>query len=289
MSKAETAGTVVTSGRIDPNLPAHLQGLQKTVKVGNIDRSDLIIPRIKLLQAISPEITENNNAKAGQFWHNTAAMMLGESVRVIPIIMRKTFVLWSPRNDDRGILARAVDGLNWDLPGAEFTVKPKNSPKPVTYKLGKTVHEKTGDTPALSEFGSSIPDDPNSAPAAALTYEWLFLMPDFLDLGPAIVINTRSSVKPAKELINKIDIRPVDHYYGQYLMNVSTEKGDEGPYYNYKYAADGYADEALAIRAKALHDEFKDANFRADDESDEAAKDSETREPKAQGKVSSKF
>lgn len=259
-----------TKTEVAPNkesaLPAHLQG-GKTTKVGNIDSTDLIIPRVKLLQAISPEVeAELEGAKAGVFWHTIAGQSMGNKLRAVPIILRKSYVLWAPRGDDRGILARANDGLNWDNAGMEFTIKPKNSPHNVTYKLGDTVHEKTGDGPALSEFGSSIPGDPKSPPAAALTYQFLWFFPEFQELSPAIIINTRSSVKPAQNLISKIDLRPVDHFGQVYQIGVIKENGAEGPFFNYSYTSDGYASEDEYNMAKMMYEKFVNENWRANEE-----------------------
>lgn len=257
----------------DNALPAHLQGGKKA-KIGNIDSTDLIIPRMKLLQAISPEVETFDSAKAGQFWHTIASEPMGATVRGIPIVIRKSYVLWAPRGDDRGILARADDGLNWDNAGMEFTVKPKNSPHDVTYKLGQTVHDKPEDGgPALSEFGSSIPGNPNSPPAAALTYQMMWFFPDFPDYSPALIINTRSSVKPAKQLISRIDLKPVDHFGQIYIIGVTKEPSDEGYFYNYTYTGDGYADEELYEHGKLLFERFGSADWRANDETAEPDKD----------------
>lgn len=247
------------------SLPAHLQG-GKTHKFGNTDSSDIIIPRVKLLQAISPEVEEHNDAKAGNFWHTIAAENLGATIKGVPILVRKSFVLWSPRGDDRGVLARANDGKNWDNADMEFTVKPKNSPHPVTYKLGKTVHDRVGDGPALSEFGSSIPGDSNSPPAAALTYQLLWFFPDHPEMSPSIIINTRSGVKPAKGLISRIDMMPVDSYGQMYDIGVNKVPFEDGYFYNYKYTAAGYADEDTYNTCKALYDSFSTSSWRANDE-----------------------
>lgn len=248
-------------------LPAHLQGVQKSAKIGNIDSSDLVLPRVKLLQAVSPELDAFNDAKKGEFWHTIASQSLGTVLRGIPIVIRKSFVLWSPRGDDRGVLARANDGLKWDAPaGTEFTVKPKKSPHNVTYKLGETVHDRVDGLPALSEFGSSIPGDTNSPPAAALTYQILWYFPDLPGMSPAIMINTRSSVKAGKDLISKVDMRPVDHYAGAYQISIAKEVGDDGDFYNYRYAMDGYASEDEYVFAKQLFDRFGGADWKANDE-----------------------
>lgn len=250
----------------DSALPDYLKGASKSAKIGNVDANDLIIPRIKLIQATSPEVTDFNNAKIGEFWHTTLSEPFGKTVRFIPIMMRKSLVLWAPRDDDRGVLARSTDCINWDegYDNLEFTVKLKNVNDPVVYHTKRNVAES-----GLAEFGSGVPGDPKSRPAASLTYVFLIYLPDFPHASPVTVINTRSSVKPGKMLLSKIDIRPVDHYYGVYSMTTVKEDGAEGPYFNYSYQADGYADEATAKITKGLFERFKEAKWAANDESDE--------------------
>lgn len=243
----------------------------KTTSVGNVDSSDKIVPRVKLLQAISPEVTDFDDAKAGEFFHTIAGHTLGKSLRAVPILIRKTFALWSPRNDDRGLLARASDGVHWDDPFDEngnprqYTIRPKGSPHDVTYTLAKTVAES-----GLDKFGSSVAGDPNSPPAAALTYQMLWYFLDHPELSPAIIINTRSSVKKAKMLISKIEGRPVDHFGQVFTIGIKQEKGDEGPFFNYEYTADGYLqDAALYEELGAMYESFKTESWRPSDEGED--------------------
>lgn len=270
-AKEETKSNVPATNEV-AGLPAYLQGAKKTVKVGNTDSSDLIIPRVKLLQAQSPEVVDGlEGARAGIFWHTIAGKPLGTEIVGVPVLIRKSYVLWAPRGDTRGILARANDGLNWDNAGMEFVVRPKKSPHDVSYKLGKTVHERTTPgQPALSEFGSSIPGDAKSPPAAALTYQMMFLFPEHMDLGAAIIINTRSSVKAAQMLQSKIDLRPVDHYAQQYKIGVVKETSDDGPFFNYSYSSFGYAPEEVYLMAKAAYERFSAQDWRASEETVDA-------------------
>jgi len=264
-SKAEAQAMALVTK--DNTLPAHLQGQVKSTKIGNVDRSDMIIPRVKLLQAVSPEIEAGvEGAKAGEFWHTTAGISLGAAVRVVPVILRKTYVLWAPRNDDRGILARATDGKRWDTPGLTFEVKPKWAPKGITYELGELVSETIG----LGRFGTSNPEDPNSAPAASLNYEIMFLFPDHEDLGAALVLNTRSAVRAGKDLISKVDMRPADHYAQEYIMKSIKQKKDDQTFYNYQYVSNGYADEGIYDVAKTAFEYYNtNSGFSASDESDD--------------------
>lgn len=245
-------------------LPAHLQGGKKA-SLGNIDQNDLIIPRVKLLQATSEEVISfaERGAKIGQFWHTLAEQPLGDKLPMIPLVLKKELVLWAPRGDDRGILARSSDCVNWDAGFAnlEFEVKLKGVAKPVKYRTMSNVAESR-----LGDFGTMNPEDPKSRPAASLTYRFMFFFPDFPDLSPAIVINTRSSIKPGKALISKIESKPVDHYGQLYVMGTTDEKGDEGPYKGYSYTSDGFANEADYNRCKELYERFKDVEWKANEE-----------------------
>ena len=243
------------------DVPAHLQGYAKA-KIGNVDSTDRIIPRIKLMQAISPELQDFEEAKAGQFWHTIAQQNLGPTIKAIPILIQKSYVLWAPRNDDRGILARAMDGVHWDPADAEFRVKPKGSPTEVTYRTAKTVAES-----GLAEFGTSIPGDNNSAPAASLTYNMMWYLPDYPELSPSIIINTRSSIKPMQQLLSRIDSKPVPHFCQVYDIGSIQQKGAEGPYFNFTYTGSGFADEHHAELCNGLYEQFSKGGWVANDES----------------------
>jgi hypothetical protein len=249
--------------KTNPNVPAHLQQYAKG-RIGNIDSSDRIIPRIKLMQAISPELQDFPEAKAGQFWHTIAQQNIGPTLKAIPIVIRKSYVLWAPRNDDRGILARAMDGIHWDPADAEFRVKPKGSPTEVVYRTAKTVAES-----GLDQFGTSIPGDPNSAPAASLTYNMMWFLPDFPELSPSIIINTRSSIKPMQQLLSRIDSKPVPHYCQLYDIGSVQQKGAEGPYFNFTYTGAGFADEAQAKMCSEMYEQFSKGGWVANDEAED--------------------
>lgn len=280
-----TKTDVATTNR-DNALPTHLQSQQKSAKIGNVDKTDLIIPHVKLLQSTSPEVTAFDTAKPGIFWHTIAEEPMGTKLIGIPIVVRASIVLWAPRGDDRGVLARSNDRIHWDNPNMEFTVKHKNMEKPVTYFTRGNVAES-----GLAEFGSKIPGDSNSPPAASLTYNMMWYFPEFKNFSPAIVINTRSSVKPAQGLLSKIDMRPVDHYLQQYEIGVTQETSDDGPYFNYNYTAAGYPDEATCAITRELFGAFGKAEWRANDEGDGDAEKSSGDKPagKVNEKMASKF
>lgn len=261
-----TENKEVVKQDVDPNLPAYLQGQQgKSAKLGDVDSSDIIIPRVKLLQSTSPEVQAYDKAKIGEFWHTLAEQSLGSIIKIVPIFLKKEVVVWAPRGDERGILARSSDCVNWDdgFANLDFEVKLKNVKEPFKFNTKANVADSK-----LLEFGQ-VHGDPNSKPYAALTYRFMFLFPDFLELGPAIIINTRSAIKPARALISKIELRPVDHYAQQFEMATTDETSDDGPYKGYKYTAAGYPPENVFNKAKELHNLYKDIEWKTNDADDD--------------------
>src|SRR5690348_5043008 len=102
-------------------LPAFVQ---EHARLGTLD--ELEIPRLKLLQASSPELTEYDNAKEGEFWHSLMHESFGPMVRICPIYIDWHFIMWRPREAGGGILARADDGKHWTPADTEFTVTLKS-------------------------------------------------------------------------------------------------------------------------------------------------------------------
>jgi hypothetical protein len=51
-----------------------------------------------LLQALSPECTEFNDAKPGHFWHTISEETLGRSIKIVPVYTDISYILWRPRH-----------------------------------------------------------------------------------------------------------------------------------------------------------------------------------------------
>lgn len=167
----------------------------------NIDRSDLEIPRIKLMQATSPELTEFDDLKSGDFFHTSTEHIFHGPFIGVPIYFEKRYMLWNPLESGGGILARADDGVHWSPADAEFTVKldKKDGGATVTWRTGKTVQQS-----GLANWGTMNPDDTNSPPAATLMYNYVLGFPEHPDLLPAVLTFQRSSVTVGRRFNTKL-------------------------------------------------------------------------------------
>jgi hypothetical protein len=207
-------------------LPAFVQ---EQAGVGTLDVGDLEIPRLKLLQASSHELTEFHKAKEGEFWHSLTHESFGSFVRICPIYIDWRFILWRPREAGGGILARADDGKHWTPADTEFAVK---------FKSGHEVKWRTARTVAASRLdkrGSYDPSDPKSPPAATRMYSIVCSFPDRKGLAPAVVTLQRTANKVASKLIDVLKVQRAPSFGLIFEMRSFKDKSPLGDFYNYAF------------------------------------------------------
>jgi hypothetical protein len=248
------------------NISEFLRKESTGASFGNIDASDLKPPRLKVLAGQSPEVIDGvPGAAPGNFWVTILNQNLGQTVTGSPILLRKTYQVWQPKtpgSDQKGPLATASDGLNWDVPNQIFEVKFYGNPRVYTWKLGKTVIE-TG----AHKFGSSQDDDPKSKPIATLTYDVLWLI-DLPNGQKQLVVFTsaRTGVGPTQNFISTVKSKGIDQFYQRYQIQTVKKSGPTGdPYFAYTYQFIGEVEskeEANAMRA--LYDQYAKSGFIVD-------------------------
>lgn len=240
-------------------LPAHMRG-DEGRGTENVQQSDLEIPRLKLVQALSPELQTYDTLKAGHFFHTAAEHIFTEPVRVVPIYMDRRFILWNPREAGGGILARADDGVHWVPANKSFTVKldKKDGGKQVTWKTADTV-EASG----LANWGTLNPDDPDSPPAATLMYSFIVAFPDHPDLMPAVLTFQRSSIRAGRRFLTKLKTTRAPMFGLQFVLSsVVEQNGANQDFYNMQLTGDGFVeDEAAYLAYKEQHEGFASTGF----------------------------
>lgn len=262
MAKKLKKKTVAPTNDAVATIPEHIRHSGKARGMENISAQDLEIPRIKLLQAITPSVMEGLHS-AGSFLHTVAEIELGEVITCIPIIASKAFILWAPRHEEGGILARSDDGEHWVPSHGEFVVHPiKGSKEEAVWKLAPTVAES-----GLDQFGSSMPGDPNSKPAATKMYNLLVDLPDFPELSPCAISLQRSSIKLARKLMSKLAIATskdgVDLFGLKLKITSVIETKNDDNYFNWKIELDGYNEDKESYeRCEAIYKAMQTSGFK---------------------------
>ena len=176
---------------VSQNMPDFLRNMEGGIQgLENLDKSDFKLSELKLLQGGSPELDAFPGlAKKNEFWHTGLTKSFGPLVKSVIAVARKRIILWRPKNDQGGgILAVSDDGSTWRMGGnKEFSVMLKGAKKPVTWCTGNNVVSS-----GLCEFGSSNPEDENSAPAATMYYEYLLYLPEH-EAGSPVLLRLKST------------------------------------------------------------------------------------------------
>jgi hypothetical protein len=236
------------------SMPTFMQGMagMGTEKIG---AGDIETPRLKLLQSVSPECEQFDTAKQGDFWHSVAEVSLGKEVKIVPLYIDMRAILWRPRHEGGGILARADDGINWSPAHGSWNVQPfKDNKKRVTWKVAPTVAAS-----GLLEWGSSDPDDPNSPPAATRMYNMALALPDFPELGIGVVTLQRAGIRVARKFMGKLKLMSMPSFGCYFTMTNVKDQNDQGDtFYNYSFNAEGFVqDEEEFLQYKELYEGFK--------------------------------
>lgn len=245
-------------------VPDFMKG-QAGAGLESLNAQDIETPRIKLIQSSSPEVEEYDDAKPGVFWHTGINASLGKSLEVVAVFFEKRALLWRPRHDGGGILARSNDLKTWSAPGSEFTVKPlKDNPKTVVWKIPTNGSVQAS---GLLEWGSSIPGDANSKPAATLMYNYVLAVPDDLDIPPGVLTLQNSGSRMAKKLNQKLKLARAPIYGIKLLMESFQESNSEGQkFYNVKFSPAGFVqNEELFLFLQSSHEALRDMGLKMAD------------------------
>jgi len=253
-------------------VPQWMRAASTGASMGNIDQSDLKPPRLKILAGQSPEIMDRTpGAQVGNFWMTILNMDFGPSVSGTPIFLRKSYQLWAPKGlpgdgGQKGPLATASDGIHWDVPNQVFEVRFPGNPRVYKWRVKSTVFENK-----MHKFGSSQDDNPNSKPAATLTYDvlWLIDLPNGKK-QLCVFTNARTGIGPTQNFISTARAMGVDQYFQRYKIVSQRKTGPTGdPYYTYEYQYLGNLQtEAEGIEAKALYDQYAKSGFVTDFEAE---------------------
>ena len=258
--------TAVAKSDAKDSVPAYLAGTGKEQK--GFDQDDLTVPMIKLLQGLSPEVKENDSAKAGEFWDTGKDEGLGKTIELIPLAFKKRFLLMAPIEDGQGILTRSSDGKTWDSFG-EWKVKVDKKTE-VVWSVGANKDGKpvTVEESGLHKFGSSDPGDPDSPPAATQLYEYLVLPVGSDD--PILLTFARTAIKQAKKGLNSkiasAQGRGVAMQGLVFEARVITETNSAGQeYFNWAFRQLRFATQEEYQQASSLAPQYQD--YRYDEES----------------------
>ena len=217
VSKAIVPKASATNALSNVSIPDYLrQGTGKGMQ--KVERADLLLPRIKLLQALSPEVSEGIG-KPGDMIDSVTRENFGRKISIVPVIHYKSRLLFSERSPNATILCGSDDGVHPNKTYGE--VKSQSC-------LECDLVEWSTDKKGVSQ-----------KPDCNIFYNFVTLKDGLTPIGLSL---SGSKIKGAKKLLSIIRYTGanLDMFSLKFELSSIEEKGPKGSYFNFKVESDGF-------------------------------------------------
>lgn len=196
-----------------------------------ITQDDLLIPRAKLLQALSPEITEGvEGLKPGDIINSLTRQKLGDIF--IPIFYFTQWIRFNPRNEK--------------APGYD-----------ASYGLGDIIYRTNNPHDERLKVDGVWQDD---RPPLATKFMSFFSVFEGLDM-PIVVSFSKTSMRAGKSLLSLAKFSNSDMWSRKYTLKSKKTQSDKGTYFTLDVAMAGLTGEDDLKRCEAFYRSFREKSL----------------------------
>lgn len=222
---ASTSGAVNVPAKPNPTAVAVPDYIKQGSNRGseNVKATDIVIPRLDLVQALSPCLKKNDpeyieGAEAGMLFNSLTRKLYGRSVVICPVYYRTEYLVWRDRKKGGGF--RGAYQTN-----EEAQKRIKTEEKPEEFEAIET--------------GQQI----------------VLVICDDGGVDEAVISMSRTKLKISRELNSLIRIAGGDRFSRTYVaMGVEEQNSNNEDYYNYSFNIAGFPSEAVYKQAEAMYD-----------------------------------
>lgn len=171
-----------------------------------LEKSDRILPLIKLMQALSPEVRERT-AAIGEFVNNLTHVSYGSSFTFVPILRKRQRIKWLPKESGGGMDCRSFDGKMGTKYGAcaECT---------------------------FSRWENEAADPKHRPPACTEFWAFPIILVTARGYDLALLSLGKTQLAAGRSLANLIDYHPCDAFGAQYTISSYEETSKRGEVYH---------------------------------------------------------
>jgi len=189
----------------------------------NVGMEDLTIPRLDVLQSLSPQRKKNDpayieGAEEGMLFNTVTGQLYGESIYFVPVYYRKEWLIWKKQNKGGGFMG----SFDTELEAAtEFSEKGYDG----DYEIVDTGNH----------FGLIFSDEN--------------------DVEEICISMAKSKAKVSRQLNTLVKMAGGDRFSRVYKISATEDQNKEGQdYFNLKVAALGYAPEPLYRHGEKMYE-----------------------------------
>lgn len=207
----------------------------------NVGTEDLIIPRLEVVQGLSPAVKEGDpgyveGARPGHLMNSVTRKLYGKMVFIVPVFYFKQYLVWVDRKLAE---AKKIDASN-GFRGAFNTIEEANAKCEAEGGEDKAV--------VVIETPQHIA---------------LCIDPDTQEVEEVMLSMPRSKAKVSRQLNTMIKLAGGDRFARGYEVTTVLQKGPKGDFYNFLMTQKGFAPKPLYLRAEKLYNDLASGKIRA--------------------------
>ena len=238
MASKTTEVTTTAAFELSTELPDWLRDKQGNRGAENVGHDDIIIPRIEIVQSLSPARKKSDpayieGAEEGMLFNNVTRELYGVSVIVVPVYYSKQYLIWKDRK---------AGGGTGGFRGAF------NS-------LGEAHHQ-------IQALGEEALDVAETAQHFCLVHsndKW----------EEAVVSMSKSKLKISKRWNSLMRLTNTDSFSRAYKLSATTETNARNEsYFNFNVAALGFVNKDLYERAEKLYETIRSGGVKVSNDYD---------------------
>lgn len=199
-----------------------------------VSSKDLILPRLEIVQALSPIKEVNQDAREGHLFNSATQEVYGDTVYVVPVYFRVEYLIWKDQNEGGGFFGSFPTQAEAERRKAEVVAE--------------------GEDADLLE----IVDTP--------VHFCLMVKPDDMSFAQQIVISmAKTKAKVSRKWNSLVQIVGGDRFSRVYKVTTFTDENKKGQKFkNFVVSPAGFAPEPLYRIAEKTYEVFKTQNVSAD-------------------------
>lgn len=206
-AEATSAGALVLNERPDWLNPDSFRGSE------DVTAKDIILPRIDVLQALSPQIKKSNpqyieGAEQGIIFNTLSGELYDGNITFIPVVFKREFIVWQDRE--------AGGGFRGAFPTAE-----------------EAEHER------------QMLENPDGHEVVETHVHFILLVHEDGRTEEAVLSLSKSKRKVSRKLNSLVQMVPGDRFSRVYKLSPIEVDGPKGEYWSFEVASMGYASREL--------------------------------------------
>lgn len=220
------------------SMPDYLKDKQGTRGQENVGASDLVIPRLEIVQDLSPARKKSDpnyieGAEEGMLYNNVTRELYGKSVIVVPVGYVKEWLLWKDRKEGGGF-------------GGAYASEQE--------AIDAKDDREDGDKFEVVDTGQ----------------QFCLLVHADGRVEEIVVSMAKSKAKVSRKWNSLIRIASADSFARAYKLSAVEDKNKQNqPFFNFAVAPAGFPQKAVYEKAEAMYEAFAQGHVKADRSRDE--------------------